>query len=255
MINSIIQGNVNTTKLIQDLKNSLDQYPPLSKDDELRLIDEYRDDEKTLKHLLFMHNIRLVFNIAKKYAMFTPDFDNIVQDGMLGLAIAADKFDVNRKIKFITYATPWIKKKILENSYSKNSSVLKNAISMNTPVKFSNSKSDDSQAKELTDCINSFIDPSLDNTKSINQLVNINEQNKLCAELYSDLNKDKSIPEKDKKIFMDLFYNKESTKLLYRKYNIDNRQLSSIKNRILNKMKKSLKDKHNINSFSEIYDF
>ena len=91
-----------------------------------------------------MHNIRLVFNIAKNYKSITTDFDNIVQDGMLGLAIAADRFNIDRKIKFITFATPWIKKKILENSYSRSSKITSKSISLNTPVKFNAHKSSDS---------------------------------------------------------------------------------------------------------------
>ena len=66
MVNSIIKGNQNTTKLIAELKKMAKQYPPLSKDEEDDLISKNKCNRQKLNNLLFMHNIRLVFNVAKK---------------------------------------------------------------------------------------------------------------------------------------------------------------------------------------------
>ena len=103
MVNSIIKGNQNTTKLIAELKKAASQYKTLSKDEEAKMIEDNKHDREKLNDLLFMHNIRIVFNIAKKYMSKTDDFDSMVQDGMLGLAIAANNFDISRGTKFITY--------------------------------------------------------------------------------------------------------------------------------------------------------
>lgn len=61
-----------------------------------------------------MHNIKLVFNIAKKYMSMTNDFDGLVMNGVKGLAEAATRFDITKNIKFVTYAHWWVRKYILE---------------------------------------------------------------------------------------------------------------------------------------------
>ena len=77
MINAVIRGNQNTTKLISELKKAARQYPTLSKGEEEELIKTYAGNRDKLNNLLFMHNIRLVFNVAKKYMAKTDDFDSM----------------------------------------------------------------------------------------------------------------------------------------------------------------------------------
>jgi RNA polymerase sigma factor (sigma-70 family) len=55
----------------------------------------------------------LVKSIAKKYAHLGVPLEDLEQEGMIGLLKAADKFEDDKNAKFSTYATYWIKKKIL----------------------------------------------------------------------------------------------------------------------------------------------
>jgi len=74
---------------------------------------------------LMNSNVRLVFSIARKWCQISgkksgdpaaafqsgwgrPGLDEAVQEGMIGLATAADRFDYKRKLRFSTYATYWI---------------------------------------------------------------------------------------------------------------------------------------------------
>ena len=79
---------------------------------------------------LIRSNIRLVMSIAKKWALLSaegtatsqgnnlssiyggsserPSLDEAIQEGILGLAVAADRFEPERELKFGTYATHWI---------------------------------------------------------------------------------------------------------------------------------------------------
>ena len=82
------------------------------------MIEKYKDDRDRLNHLLFMHNIRIVFNMAKTYMSKTNDYDSLVQNGMQGLAEAARRFKVDKNIKFCTYATIWVKKYMTMYYYS-----------------------------------------------------------------------------------------------------------------------------------------
>jgi len=253
-VNAVIRGNQNTTKLISELKKAAKQFPTLSKNQEEELIKTYAHDRDKLNNLLFMHNIRLVFNVAKKYMAKTDDFDSMVQDGMVGLAIAAKNFDISRGVKFITYATPWVRKKVLERFYCKANEVLKRSVSLNSPVSQASSKLNDSNDGDLEGYVNDYLDPSVSSIKSFQHQLSANEQSKLCADLYKELENDKSLTEKEKQIFTDLFYNKERSKDVQRIYGVTSKDIALIKEKILKNMRDHLENHFGIHSFLDVYE-
>lgn len=75
---------------------------------------QHRHDEAARQHML-QANLRLVVNIAKKYA---PSNDpemlmDLIQEGNLGLMRAVDRFQAGRNTRFSTYGVYWIKQAIL----------------------------------------------------------------------------------------------------------------------------------------------
>lgn len=67
--------------------------------------------------LLVKHNLRLVISIAKRYTNKGLTFEDLIQEGMLGLMDGIAKFDMTRTfngkyLKLSTYATSWIKQRI-----------------------------------------------------------------------------------------------------------------------------------------------
>jgi len=121
--------------MIQQLKSDAKQYPTLNKDEEQELIEKYKDDREKLNELLVMHNIKLVFNIAKKYMSLTNDFDGLAMNGVKGLAEAAARFDITKNIKFVTYAHWWVRKYILETFDKRRNYIDQHAISLSMPVR------------------------------------------------------------------------------------------------------------------------
>lgn len=65
------------------------------------------------KSALTESNVRLVVSIAKRYQQRGLNFQDLSQEGILGLTRACEKFDPERGFRFSTYATWWIKQSIM----------------------------------------------------------------------------------------------------------------------------------------------
>lgn len=99
--------------------DSMDQYLSeirriklLTRDEEILLVQKIKEGDEQAKDLFILHNLRLVISIAKKYINKGISIHDLVQEGNLGLIRAAEKFELEKDIKFSTYATWWIKQKI-----------------------------------------------------------------------------------------------------------------------------------------------
>src|ERR687893_1480463 len=71
------------------------------------------------KYRMINSNLRLVISVARKYQGQGLTLGDLIQEGMLGLIRASEKFDWRKGFKFSTYATLWIRQSIqrgLENS-------------------------------------------------------------------------------------------------------------------------------------------
>ncbi|MBN2695243.1 sigma-70 family RNA polymerase sigma factor [bacterium] len=64
------------------------------------------------RHHIIQTNLRLVVSIAKKYIHKGLSFEDLIQDGNIGLIKAIDRFDYSKGTKLSTYATWWIKQSI-----------------------------------------------------------------------------------------------------------------------------------------------
>ena len=67
------------------------------------------------KTALIESNVRLVVSITKRYQNRGMAFQDLAQEGILGLSRACEKFDPERGFRFSTYATWWIKQSIMRS--------------------------------------------------------------------------------------------------------------------------------------------
>lgn len=90
------------------------QYTLLSREEETRLAVLASEGDEEARDLLACSNLRLVISIAKKYLNRGPELDDLISEGNVGLMIAVDKFNPQKGFKFGTYATWWIRQRILK---------------------------------------------------------------------------------------------------------------------------------------------
>lgn len=86
--------------------------PLLGASEERALAERSAGGDLDARQTLIEANLRLVVNIAKRYARPTVPLDDCIQEGVFGLAKAAEKYDPKRGFRFSTYATWWIRQAI-----------------------------------------------------------------------------------------------------------------------------------------------
>src|SRR5438105_6019221 len=95
------------------------RYPLLAPAQEIELAQRIERGDLHAKELLVNSNLRLVASNARRYQNQGLPLADLVQEGMLGLIRASEKFDWRKGFRFSTYATLWIRQAIqrgLENS-------------------------------------------------------------------------------------------------------------------------------------------
>lgn len=97
---------------IKKYLTEIGRWPLLSTEEEQRLTREVKRGCPEAKKLLINSNLRLVVSIAKKYLNNNVSFEDLIQEGNLGMFRAIEKFDPNKGYKFSTYAYWWIRQAI-----------------------------------------------------------------------------------------------------------------------------------------------
>jgi RNA polymerase primary sigma factor len=101
-----------TTDALQLFLNEAWRHPLLIKDEEVELAQAIERGDLRAKERLINSNLRLVVANAKRYQGQGLPLLDLIQEGILGLIRASEKFDWRRGYKFSTYATFWIKQAI-----------------------------------------------------------------------------------------------------------------------------------------------
>src|SRR5919107_23341 len=102
----------NTTDAMQLFLNEVRRHPLLTAEDEVALSKRIEQGDAEAKDRMINSNLRLVVSLAKKYQGNDLPLLDLIQEGILGLIRAAEKFDWRRGYKFSTYATFWIRQAI-----------------------------------------------------------------------------------------------------------------------------------------------
>jgi len=114
---------VATTDALQLFLNEAARYPLLTAQEEVELAKGVERGDKAAKDRMINSNLRLVVSIAKKYQGHGLSLLDLIQEGIIGLIRAVEKFDWRRGYKFSTYATWWIRQAVQRGVANKSRTI------------------------------------------------------------------------------------------------------------------------------------
>jgi RNA polymerase primary sigma factor len=101
-----------TTDAMSLFLQEVRRHPLLTREEEIELAERIERGDLAAKERLVNSNLRLVIANARKYQGQELPLLDLIQEGILGLIRAAEKFDYRKGFKFSTYATFWIRESI-----------------------------------------------------------------------------------------------------------------------------------------------
>lgn len=92
--------------------DEIKRYPLLSSEEEMILAARAASGDREARRQMIESNLRLVVNIAKRYINRGLFFQDLIEEGNLGLIKAVERFKTTKGCRFSTYATYWIRQAI-----------------------------------------------------------------------------------------------------------------------------------------------
>ncbi|MPW26313.1 RNA polymerase sporulation sigma factor SigK [Alkalibaculum sp. M08DMB] len=105
---------------------------PLSREDEQKYLNLYKNGDQKAKNILIEHNLRLVAHIVKKYSYSSLDTEDLISIGTIGLIKAISTFKADKGTKLATYASKCIDNEIL--MFIRSEQKTRNDVSLYDPI-------------------------------------------------------------------------------------------------------------------------
>jgi RNA polymerase primary sigma factor len=109
---SYLEQERETPKLLAGYLDRIGKEKLLTHREEKTLSRRTRAGDERARKKLIQKNLRLVVSVAKRYRNYGLPFEDLIQEGNVGLIRAVDKFDPEKGYRFSTYATWWIRQAV-----------------------------------------------------------------------------------------------------------------------------------------------
>jgi RNA polymerase primary sigma factor len=108
-------SNSNSHDPLNQYMREIGKIKLLTKEEEIKLAEAIKQGDPKAVQEMVRRNLKYVVSVANKYRGFGMSMQDLIEEGNIGLIQAAKRFDVSRKVKFITYAVWWIKQAIMHS--------------------------------------------------------------------------------------------------------------------------------------------
>ena len=115
--------NNNIESGLSNYIQEISYIPLLNREEEKELAVRIQNGDKGALKELVKRNLRFVVSIARKYNKLGIPLMDLINEGNLGLIQAAKKFDPDRNVKFISYASWWVKQYIMKYLNEENTPI------------------------------------------------------------------------------------------------------------------------------------
>jgi RNA polymerase primary sigma factor len=106
------EGEMEAPVLLAKYLDRIGEGDLLTHEEEIDLSKRAKQGDARARQRLIEKNLRLVVSVAKKYRGYGLPFEDLIQEGNIGLMKAVEKFDPDRGFRFSTYATWWIRQAV-----------------------------------------------------------------------------------------------------------------------------------------------
>ena len=103
-----------TDTLVDQYFHEIESSVGLSAEDEVQIAIQIKEGDEEALTSLVQANLRFVVSVAKQYQNLGLPLPDLINEGNLGLIVAAKRFDGAKGFKFISYAVWWIRQSILQ---------------------------------------------------------------------------------------------------------------------------------------------
>ena len=112
------------SKYIDKYLSDVSKEEMITAEEEVRLAVRIKQGDEASLNKLVSANLRFVISVAKQYQGHGLTLEDLIQEGNIGLIIAAKRFDETKGFKFISYAVWWIRQSIMQ-AIAENSRVVR----------------------------------------------------------------------------------------------------------------------------------
>jgi RNA polymerase sigma factor (sigma-70 family) len=94
--------------ILYPLKQELFEYEEFSRDEEIECFKKVKNGDKEAREKAILHNLKFAIWAAAQWGEMYYTIEDALYTAVIGLIIAVDKFNIDKRVKFCTYARYWI---------------------------------------------------------------------------------------------------------------------------------------------------